>query len=161
MAIALSGDLTATPFTDVLSVLRLQKATGTLTCTIAGAEKQVHVKSGQVIFAVSRDERDRLGEIMVANGGITRPQLNKALDAHRKSAGLKKLGAIFVELGYVGPKDLFNGLKDQVHKIVESLLLAEEGPYQFAENLPPDIIPLQINMDELVRQVIQKMKQGQ
>ncbi len=161
MANELSGDLGTTPFTDILSVLRLRQATGTLTCTVEGREKQVYVKGGQIIFALSREEKDRLGDVMIATGAITGVQLAKALEEHRRSAGLKKLGAVLVELGYVTPRDLFSGLKAQVRQIIGSLLVATEGPFQFSQQLPSDIIPLQIDLDGLVRQIIEKMKQEQ
>jgi Domain of unknown function (DUF4388) len=63
-----------------------------------------------------------------------------------------------VENGFVTPKDLFNGLKHQVKSILLSLILLTEGTFRFAEALPPDVIPLQINMEELLREVIQQMK---
>jgi hypothetical protein len=97
---------------------------------------------------------------MVRSGKITRSQLERALKLHKKSAGLKKIGAIFVENGFVTPKDLFNGLKLQVRGIIHSLFHLTEGPYRFDERMPADVIPLQINMEELLREVIQQMKQG-
>jgi hypothetical protein len=160
MALSLSGDLIEKPFSDIISVLSLQKATGTLTCGTGTSEKSVYVKSGLIIFATSQDEHDRLGEVMVRSGKITRSQLERALKLHKKSAGLKKIGAIFVENGFVTPKDLFNGLKLQVREIIHSLFHLTEGPYRFDERMPADVIPLQINMEELLREVIQQMKQG-
>jgi len=157
---ARTGNFLETPFSDVVVSLQQQAATGTLTCAAGGYEKSVCLKSGQIIFATSQDVRDRLGEIMVATGKITRSQLEKALDLHKKSAGLKKIGAVMVENGFVTPKDLFNGLKHQVRSIIYSLILLTEGAYRFTEVLPPDVIPLQINMEELLREVIQQMKQG-
>ena len=160
MTLSLSGNLIETPFSDVIAVLRQQKATGTLTCGTGTSEKSLYVKNGHIIFATSKDARDRLGEIMVKNDKITRGQLERALKLHQNSAGLKKIGAIFVENGFVSPKDLFNGLKTQVRGIIHSLFLLTEGPYTFEEHLPEDVIPLQINMEELLREVIQQMKQG-
>jgi hypothetical protein len=160
MALSLSGNLIETPFSDVIAVLRQQKATGTLICGTGTDEKSLFVKNGHIIFATSKDDRDRLGEIMVKNGNITRSQLERALKLHQNSAGLKKIGAIFVEQGYVSPKDLFNGLKMQVRGIIHSLFLLTEGSYNFEERLPEDVIPLQINMEDVLRDVIQQMKQG-
>lgn len=160
MALSLSGNLIETSFADVFAVLRQQKATGTLTCGTGTEEKSLYVKNGNIIFATSKDKRDRLGEIMVKNGKITRGQLEQALKIHQNSAGLKKIGALFVENGFVLPKDLFNGLKIQVLGIIHSLFLLTEGPYKFVEQLPADVIPLQINMEEVLREVIQQMKQG-
>jgi len=160
MALSLTGNLQDTPFSDVIAVLRQQNATGTLTCGTGTDEKALYVKSGHIVFATSKDERDRLGEILVKMGKITRGQLDRALKLHQNSAGLKKIGAIFVENGFVTPKDLFNGLKLQVRVIIHSLFLLTEGPYRFAEHLPADVIPLKINMEELLREVIEQMKQG-
>jgi hypothetical protein len=160
MALSHSGNLNETPFSDVIAKLCQQEATGTLTCRAKGTEKSVYLKNGQIIFSTSKDENDRLGEIMVKNGRITRSQLERSLDLHRKSAGLKKIGAIFVENGFISPKELFNGLKLQVKGIIYSLFLLTEGTYQFEERLPADTIPLQINMEDLLRDVIQQMKQG-
>jgi hypothetical protein len=160
MALSLSGNLNEIPFSDVLAVLHQQKATGTLTCGTGNAERSIYVNNGQIIFATSKDKRDLLGEVMVAAGKITRSQLERALSLHQKSAGLKKIGAIFVENGFVTPKDLFNGLKLQVRGIIHHLFLMTEGPYQFEERMPAKVIPLQINMEELLREVIDQMKLG-
>ena len=160
MALKLSGNLADKPFSDILSVLQLQKATGTLTCGSGEKEKSVYVQSGRIVFATSHDAHDRLGEVMVRSGKLTRSQLDRSLTIHQKSGGLKKIGAVFVENGYVAPKDLFNGLKLQVRGIIHSLFLLADGPYRFDETMPADVIPLQINMEELLREVIQQMKQG-
>ncbi len=161
MALAFSGNFSKTPLTDVISVLRQQKATGTLRCSVGTVDKCLYVQGGQIIFATSKDERDRLGEVMVREGKITRAQLTRSLELHQKSAGIKKIGAIFVENGYVSPKDLFNGLKVQVRTIISSLFLLHDGDYQFDEQLPPDIIPLPMNMEELLREVIEHIKKAQ
>jgi len=158
MALSLTGNLIETPFSDIIAVLRQQKATGTLTCGTGNAAMSVYVKNGQIIFATSMDERDRLGEVMVADGKITRSQLERALSLYQKSAGLKKIGAIFVENGYVTPKELFSGLKLQVRRIIHHIFLMTEGPYQFDERMPAEVIPLQINMEDLLREVIEQMK---
>ena len=160
MALTLSGRLSDTPLTDILSILRLQKANGTLRCRAEGMEKALYVQGGQIVFATSKAEQDRLGEVMVRQGKITRPQLERALQTHRNSAGVKKIGAIFVESGYMTPKDLFLGLKIQVRTIIHSLFLLSDGQYSFEEILPPDVIPLPINIEEVLREVIQQMKKG-
>jgi hypothetical protein len=160
MSLTLSGSFRDTTPTNVLSILQAQKATGTLTCTARGVEKSLYVQGGQIVFATSKDEQDRLGEIMVQQGKINRSQLERSLQIHRNSDGVKKIGAIFVENGYVTPKDLFNGLKQQVRNIIHSLFLLRDGQYRFQEHLPSDIIPLPINMEEVLRDVISEMKKG-
>lgn len=161
MALPLSGNFSETPFSDIITVLRLQKATGALVCSVCGFQKNVYVKNGQIVFARSTDEKDRLGEVFVNAGMVNPDQLNSALEIHAKSSGLKKIGAILVELGYLSPKDLFNGLKQQVRGILRSLFIVDEGEYEFTEDLPADVIPLSIDIGELLREVIQQLKEEQ
>ncbi|MDA8098777.1 MAG: DUF4388 domain-containing protein [Nitrospiraceae bacterium] len=156
MALSLSGNLKDTPLLDVLSILRLQKATGTLGCDVRGVGKSLYVQNGQIVFATSQDVQDRLGEVMVRAGKITRSQLTDALERHRTGDGRKKIGAYFVESGYVTPKELFNGLKLQVRSIIQSILALKDGGYRFDEVLPADVIPLQINIDELLQELQQQ-----
>jgi len=154
-----SGNIQTTPLSDVLEQLRQHKATGTLTVRNSAAEKCVYMKTGQIVFASSTAVQDRLGEVLVRNGKITRENLDHALSILRKNAGFKKLGAIMVENGLVSPKDLFAGLKIQVKEIIFSLFLLTEGEYGFVDRLPSDIIQLQINFQELIAEIIQRMRQ--
>ncbi len=123
-----------------------------------GVQKCVHVKNGQIIFATSTDGHDRLGEILVKAGTLSRESLEAALVAYKKNAGIKKIGAILVEHGFVSPKDLFAGLKIQVKDIIYSLFLWDDAEYRFDGNLPLDIIRLQINLEELITEIIERIK---
>lgn len=123
-----------------------------------GVTKNIYVKDGQIIFATSTELQDRLGEILVKSGKITRDNLEQALQVYDKSAGLKKLGAILVEKGFLPPKELFGGLKIQVREIILSLFLWRSGEYRFEERLPPDIIQLNIDFEELISEIIERIK---
>jgi len=142
----------------MLENLRSSKATGSLALQKGGVEKRIYVKEGRIIFASSTDPRDRLGDSLVRAGKLSRANLEQALVLYKKSAGLKKMGAILVENGFVPPKELFNGLKIQVKDIIFSLLLWEEGTFVFEERLPVDVIQLQINIQELIAELITRIK---
>ena len=64
-----------------------------------------------------------------------------------------------MENGFVLPKDLFSGLKTQVKDIIYSLFLWNEAEYRFEEHLSPDIIQLHINLQELITEIIERIKQ--
>ena len=159
MSNSISGKINDVPLQDVIEQLRQSKATGILSVRCKDIVKCIYLKTGQIVFATSTDIYDRLGEILVRSGKLTRENLDHALHLHKKGAGLKKLGAILVENGLINPKDLFNGLKMQVKDIICSLFLWTEGEYSFSEHLPPDLIHLQINFQELIAEVIQRMRQ--
>jgi hypothetical protein len=158
MSIALSGKISFTPLVDVLEILRQRKATGILTISSGDLKKCIYFKSGQIVFAASNSSHDRIGEILVKIGKLTRENLENAVRLYKKNAGLKKLGAILVENGLISSRDLFGGLKAQVKDIIYSLFLLEEGDYQFEDRFPSDIIQLQIDFQDLIAEIIQKIK---
>ncbi len=158
MSFQLSGNIRTVPLPTVLQNLQQAKVSGTLTVRRDTIEKCVYFKSGQIIFATSTDGQDRLGEMLVKAGFLTRENLETALTLYRKNAGLKKIGAILVENGFVYPKDLFAGLKTQVKDIIYSLFLWDDAEYHFDEQLAPDIIQLHINLQELIKDIIERIK---
>lgn len=158
MSIPLSGNIQNSPLPDILQQLRHSKATGTLTVRSGDIVKSIYIKNGQIVFASSTDADDRLGEILVKCCNLTRENLEQALRLYKKNAGLKKLGSILVENGLVSPKDLFQGLKTQVKDIIYSLFLWGEGEYQFEDRLSPDVIQLRIDIQELISEIIQRIK---
>ncbi len=159
MSIILSGKISFTPLVDVLEQLRQRKATGTLTVISGDVKKCIFIKIGQIVFATSTSSEDRLGEILVKTGKLKPENLEYATQLYKKNAGLKKLGAILVEHGLIASKDLFGGLKAQVKDIIFSLILLAEGDYQFADSFPSDIIQLQFNFQDLIAEIIQRIKQ--
>ena len=158
MALTVSGNIQDTPLPDVLEGLRMMKATGTLVLQLEKYEKSIFLQEGRIIFAASEDGSDRLGEVLVRSGTLNRSDLERALEISKRSAGFKKLGAIMVENGFVRPQDLFAGLKQQVKEILSSVLMAEGGTYRFENALPENVIPLQINIQELLQELIGRMK---
>lgn len=158
MSIPLSGTIQVTPLPDILEHLRQTKATGTLTVRGGVVAKSIYLKGGQIVFAASTDSGDRLGETLVRCCNLSRENLDRALALSNKSAGLKKLGAILVENGFLTPKDLFSGLKTQVKEIIYGLFLWNDGDYRFEERLPADVIQLQINIQDLIAEIIERIK---
>ena len=154
----LSGKIQATPLPVILESLQKKKATGTLTVSCRGVDRCIHVKDGQIIFATSSDVHDRLGETLVREGMISKEKLETALKLYSKNVGFKKFGAILVENGFISPKDLFSGLKAQVKDIIYNIFLWDDAEYRFEGRLPADIIKLQINLQELLMEIIHRMK---
>ena len=153
-----SGNIRDVPLPVLLQDLQQGKATGALVVRRSGVEKCIYVKNGQIVFATSSDGHDRLGEMLVKAGLLSREHLETALKLYKKNAGLKKIGAILVENGFLSPRDLFAGLKSQVKDILYSLFLWDDAEYRFEDRLPPDIIQLQFNLPELISEIIARIK---
>jgi len=144
---------------DLLQKLLSSKATGILTLQYNGQEKSIFVKEGKIVFASSNLPDDRLGNILVRAGKLTREQAEAV--SKLKGATRKKFGAIIVELGFLEPKELFDGLKLQVKEIIYSLFRWEDGAYRFAGGeLPSQTIPLTLDQSELISEIILRLQKN-
>jgi curved DNA-binding protein CbpA len=150
MEIPLKGNIKDVSLVKILVHLNRNRKTGTLTVTTSSASKNIYLKTGDVIFASSTYEDDRLGEMLLKTGKLTVEQYDKSVTL-LKSTG-KKQGAILVELGYLTPRAIFEGLKFQVNEIIQSIFLLEDARYEFREgDLPShEVIALKMSMGNLI-----------
>ena len=63
--------------------------------------KVIYFKEGEIAFASSNQPSDRLGEVLIKRGQLTREQLDMAMS---KLEANVSLGCMLVELGYLSPK---------------------------------------------------------
>lgn len=150
MDIPLNGNLRDISLVKILVFLNRNRNTGVLSVSFSSCTKNIYLKLGDVIFASSTYEDDRLGEMLLKAGTITVDQYDRAVAALTSSN--KRLGAILVELGYLTPKELFRGLKYQVNEIIQSVFLLEDAAYEFREGAIPaqEVIALRMSMGNLI-----------
>jgi len=150
MELPLKGNIKDISLVKILVYLNRERKTGTLTVSASSATKNIYLKMGDVIFASSTYEDDRLGEMLLKAGKITVEQYDKSVEV-LKATG-KRQGAILVELGYLTPKEIFWGLKYQVNEIIQSMFLLEDAGYEFREgNIPAEeVIALKMSMGNLI-----------
>lgn len=159
MDIPQKGSLKEQSFSYILRHLQREKATGTILIKGASFVKKVYIKKGEVIYALSSLDDERLGEMLIKAGMITKEQYDISVDILKRTG--KKQGAIFVELGILTPKQLFEGLKFQVREIIRSLFSLKDAEYEFIKGeLPPNkAIGLRINVNDLIDEEIKKTKE--
>lgn len=105
--------------------------------------KTVYFSEGNIVFATSNSEKDKLTNILIKNKKITKEQLNMALKQMDKSISL---GRNLVNMGLITHKELVWAVKIQVLSIVFSILMLREGEYSVIEGFLPDgIIKLPFN----------------
>jgi len=156
MSLPFKGNLRDYSLPKILTELNRSWGTGTFSITTSHFTKKIYIKEGNVIFASSTFEDDRLGEMLIKAGKITMEQYDKSVEL-LKSTG-KRQGAILVELGYITPKDLFWGVKYQVKEIIYSLFQLDEGEYEFTEDIPPDeVITLKISTNNLIYEGVNRI----
>ena len=92
--------------------------------------KVIYFRDGEIAFASSNQPSDRLGEVLIKRGQLSREQLDMAMS---KLEANVSLGKMLVELGYLSPKELLEGAKTQVEEILFSLNTWKDGTYEFIE----------------------------
>lgn len=137
-------------FSDLLISLQKQKATGTIVVKATDFTKKVYIKNGDIIFASSSLNDERLGEMLIKAGMITKNEYDLSVDILKKTG--KKQGAILVELGFLTPKQLFEGFKFTVKEIIYSLFGLKDVEFEFLEGVLPkdEVIGLRISIKELI-----------
>lgn len=154
--IPLTGNIKDIGIPKILINLNRHRKTGTLIIKNPVFTKKVFFVKGDAVFASSTYEDDRLGEMLLKSGKITLEQYDKSAELLKKTG--KRQGAILVELGYITPKDLFNGVKYQVKEIIYSLFLIEDGEYEFIEDIPKDeVITLKMSMGNLIYEGVKRI----
>lgn len=134
--LVLSGDVRAFPLADLLQLLHAAGKSGFLLFQFGGDEKAVYLCRGEVVFAESNLESDRLGRCLLSAGTISAEQLERA---ERRFHPNTRLGRVLVEVGALTPRDLWNGVKAQVEEIVRSLFSYTAGWIHFWEGeIEPD-----------------------
>jgi len=110
--------------------------------------KTVYFSEGNIVFATSNSEKDKLTNILIKNKKITKEQLNMALKQMDKSISL---GRNLVNMGLITHKELVWAVKIQVLSIVYSIIMLKEGEYSVVEGfLPEGIIKLPFNTLKII-----------
>ncbi len=144
------GSLADNPLPEVLQKINYYKVPGVLTVASHLGSKEIFMSGGNVIFASSSFDNDRLGEFLLRAGRISPAQYDRSVQI-MKTTG-KRQGAAFVEIGVLTPQELLQAVKDQVTSIVWSLFNWPEGTVTFAVGKFKDDEIIKLNLD--TRQVI-------
>lgn len=147
-----NGSLDEYALPDILSILGKRKVTGMLRVEQNQIIKVIYLKDGTISFASSNDLKDRLGEILINLGKITRAQLDDAIQRLKPNISL---GKMLVQLGYLSGKDLLIGAQKQSELIIISLFNWSNGNYSFIEGpLPKQLVDLKMDLNKIIYQGI-------
>ena len=149
------GDLGTIDLPRLLSAFFTAKVTGVLKVGSGEIVKAIFFEDGKPIFAASKDPRDRLGEIILRNGYLSKDQIENAL---KNSEGENRIGTILIQTGLLTANQLYNLIQLQVREIILSTFSWKEGRYSFNfEDLAgKEMIKLQTPTADLVIEGIRR-----
>jgi curved DNA-binding protein CbpA len=155
--LSIYGNLKHFPISDIFLGLQRSEKTGILEMKHGPVMKKIYIKNGDMIFATSNQEEDRLGEVLVKAGKLTLEQYYQSIEVMKKTG--KRQGAVLVELGYLKPKDLIWAVTHQVEEIILSLFQWEDGEFEFKEIPLPseEVITLKLSAANLIYRGIKRI----
>ncbi len=131
---ALQGTIKDFGLPDIFQLIGLQRKTGILTLINDKDKESVTVtfENGMVVMADSSGRRleDRLGNVLVKQGKISRERLDDALSVQKQT--LQRLGHILASGSAITTRDLRDALQVQVGQIVFRVFRWRDGRYQFS-----------------------------
>jgi hypothetical protein len=147
--LVLTADVRAFPLADVLQLVHASAKSGFLYFEHGACAKTVYLHAGEVVFATSNQRVDRLGECLLRSGAISTEQL---LEAERVYKPPAPFGRFLVELGFLSPRQLWDGVKAQVEETVRSLFSFGAGTVLFWEGevRPDNVVRLALPTKRLI-----------
>ena len=132
----LSGSSAVVALTEVLELLASQGKTGIMEVDTGKEQITLHLRHGKLVHASSdgAPEGDRLGDLLVSMGFVTRDRLTSFLQGFAGSGRL--LGEILATGSVVSAEELQAALAEQVQRQFNRLFEAADARYRFT---PADV----------------------
>lgn len=127
--VVLAGDCGTFPLQDLIAFLGQARWTGVLRLSAPGNERLLTLKDGEVRSAASDSPSDRIGEVMVRLGFVTRQQLEQVLS----DAPPSRVGKAMVERHFLKAHDLYKCLQEQITEIFHGMMLAKDGTFMLID----------------------------
>jgi curved DNA-binding protein CbpA len=134
---------------------------GLLIVTSGDTGRDLFFEEGRLAFASSTIENERLGEILISKGMISRFQLERALDIKRNpSYQNHRIGELLVKAKMLDKRDSYYALKGLVQKIAVSIFPLTEGEWRFIVKAPkiPNPQSFKIKLPEIISEGVKKLE---
>lgn len=154
----MQGTLTTAYLPDLLRTIYTQRRTGVLILTQGDVRKQVFFELGQIVFASSTRNEDRLGETLVRHGKLSREQLTAFLDSLESG---QHLGNALVERDFLNNRELISYVNFQIIDIIYSLFSWTTGAYEFAqgeEYMAPEDLKLKFSTATVILEGVRRIE---
>ena len=153
--VVLAADASSFPISDLIAFLSQSRWSGTIRVHSSGGQRSIALNDGEVRGANSDSPADRLGEVMLRLGYVTRAQLEEILREHPPS----KLGRALVEKGVLQAHDVWKCVTHQVSEIFHAIILSRDGVLMLLVGEPEDksIQNVQLSMQSLLMDSIRRV----
>ncbi|MBI4698826.1 MAG: DnaJ domain-containing protein [Nitrospirae bacterium] len=153
----LKGAIKDLKLAELLISLQRNIKTGVLDIESGSTVKKIFIRNGDIVFAASNNEDDRLGAFLLKNGQITFEEYSQASQQLEKTG--QRYGKILVSMGCLTPKELYTAVQSQIEGIILSVFTIEDAAFQFREGPLPseEVITLRISAANLIYRGIKRI----
>lgn len=153
--VVLAGDPALFPVSDLIAFLGQSRWSGVMRLLTPEADRSLALKDGQVRWASSDAAADRIGEVMVRLGYVTRQKLDEVL----RDTPPSRVGKALVERGVMQAHDLWKVVTEQASEIFHAMMLAKEGAFTLIDQELGDqaVHSLNLSMQSLLMDSIRKI----
>ncbi len=110
--------------------------------------KELYLRNGNLVWAVSNSDVDMLENILVSENKVDAQTISLLKS---ESKNLVDLGKALVEKGILSFEEFVGYSKDQLDKILTSVLKWSDGVYYFSKDVPAETyISLEVNLKEYI-----------
>lgn len=117
---------------ELVSLLLAGRRTGRLDVMDSSGSRSLFLEVGAYTGSMSSHAGDRLGEVLLRTGKMTREQLQVAMEHVGRG---KMLGRVLIELGFLKPSELRKALVDQALFVFQSACALESGHAVFIDDV--------------------------
>jgi tetratricopeptide (TPR) repeat protein len=134
---AIKGSLKEASLPDVLQLLSMGKKTGCLSVTHRNNFGYIYFDKGRICYASVVNRRDRLGDMLVKSGAVSRRALEDAVAMQDKRRDTR-LGELLMESGAITLQQLYGAIDIQIREAVYFLFTWTQGTFNFDADVLPD-----------------------
>lgn len=127
---AIKGSLREASLPDVLQLLSMGQKTGCLSVTHRSNFGSIYFDRGRITYATIVNRRDRLGDLLVKSGAISKEALDEAIAVQGRMRDTR-LGDILVGRGLLAREDLDRQVRIQIEEAVYFLFTWSDGTFNF------------------------------
>lgn len=155
---AIKGSLKEASLAEVCQLLALGLKTGCLAVADRSRFGQVFFDKGRISFARIVNRRDRLGDLLVADGLLTQDQVDAVLGTQMRSPE-KRFGELLLEQGLIEQEVLQRYIRVQIEEAVFHLFTWSRGQFYFEPGERPDPreITLSLNAESLLLEAARRV----
>jgi|GEM_PF-427130 len=152
----LNGTLLFYRLSDILTGLQRTLKTGILEIRQEGITRKIFFRNGNMVFAASDCDSDRIGNVLLKEGMISQEQFHLADERKKKTN--ERYVFILSDMGLLKPSDLIKTIELQANRIIESLFGLTQADFEFLEGpLPSNAsITLHISAADIIYRELKK-----